>query len=119
MGFVKKACTTAQLEIPEGYQKEAELKFHHEITSLVERCSIPSLHVINIDETPLKYAPVSSRIMATKSSKHVHVASSSYKQVITGTFGIALSNKLIDNKQTHAINLWRKNCSELAEILIH
>ena len=39
MGFVKRACTTARPEIPEGAQKEAELIFHHEITSLDERHS--------------------------------------------------------------------------------
>ena len=79
MGFVKRACTTARPEIPEGARKEAELIFHHEITSLVERHSIPSTLVINIDQTPLKYAPVSSRTMATKNSMHVHVAGFSYK----------------------------------------
>ena len=95
MGFVKRACTTARPEIPEGVRKESELIFHHEITSLVERYSIPSTLSINIDQTPLKYAPVSSRTMATKNSKHVHVAGFSYKQAITGTFGITLSNKFL------------------------
>ena len=33
--------------------------------------------------------------MATKNSNHVHVAGFSYKQAITGTFGITLSNKFL------------------------
>ena len=94
-GFAKRVCTTARPEIPEGAQKEAELMFHHEITSLVERYSIPPTLVINIDQTPLKYTPASSRAMATKNSKHVHVAGFSYKQAITGTCGITLSNKFL------------------------
>ena len=58
MGFFKWACTTARSEIPEGARKEAELIFHQEIISLVERYSIPLTLDINIDQTPLKYAPV-------------------------------------------------------------
>ena len=74
MGFVERACTTARPEIPEVARKEADLLFHHEITSLVERYSIPPTVVINIDQTPLKYAPVLSRTIATKNSKHAQVA---------------------------------------------
>ena len=33
--------------------------------------------------------------MASKNSKYVHVADFSYKQAITGTFGITLSNKFL------------------------
>ena len=79
MGFVKRACATAQPEIPEGARKEAKLIFHHEIISLVERYSIPPTLFINIDQNPLKYALVSSRKMAIKISKHVHVAGFFYK----------------------------------------
>ena len=49
MGFVKRACTTTRREILDSAWKEAELIFHHEITSLVERDSIPLTLVINID----------------------------------------------------------------------
>ena len=59
MGFVKRACTTVRPEIPEG-ARAAELIFHHEIVTMVEKYSIPASLVINIDQTPLKYAPVSS-----------------------------------------------------------
>ena len=95
MGFVKRACATAQPEIPEGARKEVEFIFHHEITSLVERYSIPPTLVINIDQTPLQYAPVSNRTMATENSKHVHLTGFFYKQAITGTLGIILSNKFL------------------------
>ena len=71
IGFVKRACTTARPEIPEGARKEAELIFHHEIESKVKKYSILASLVINIDQ---KYAPVSSRTMAAKNSKHVYGA---------------------------------------------
>ena len=54
MGFVKRACTTARPEIAEGAKKEAHLIFHHEITSLVEKYSIPPSLVVNIDQTPFE-----------------------------------------------------------------
>ena len=63
MGFVKRACTTARPDIPEGAKKEAEL-----IVRKVEDYPIPSSLVINIDQTPLKYAPAFSRTMASKNS---------------------------------------------------
>ena len=72
MSFVKRDYSTAQPEIPECAQKEAELIFHL---------------IINIDQTPLKFAPVSSsQTMATKNFKHVHVTGFSYEQAITGIF---------------------------------
>ena len=39
--------------------------------------------------------------MATKNSTHVHVASFSYKQAITGTFDITLSNKFLPMQSIH------------------
>ena len=74
MGFVKRAATTARPEITEGAQKEAELIFHHEIVSKVEKHKIPHSMVINIDQTPSKYAPVSSRTLAARNSKHVSIS---------------------------------------------
>ena len=86
MGFVQRASTTARPEITEGARQESELVFHHEIVKMVEKYSIPYSLIINIDQTPLKYAPVPSRTMARRNSKHVHVAGFSFKQAITGTF---------------------------------
>ena len=101
MGFVKRACTNARPEIPKGARKEAELIFHHEITSLLERYSIPPRLVVNIDQTPLKYTLVSSWTMTTKNSKHVYMAGFCYKQTITGTFGMTLSNKFLPMQLIH------------------
>ena len=88
---MKRVCTITRPEIPKGACKEAELIFHHEIVSMVENYSIPPSLVINVNQTPLKYAAVSSQTMAAKNSKHIHVARFPYKQAVTGTFGITLS----------------------------
>ena len=95
MGFVKRVATTSRPEIPTGARKEAELIFHHEIVSKIENYHIPSSLVINIDQTPSKYAPVSSQTLAQKNSKHVCIKGSSFKQAITATFGITLSNSFL------------------------
>ena len=100
LGFVKITCTTIWPEIPKGARKEAELIFHYEITSIVGRFSIPPLLVIYINQTPLEFVPVSGQTMATKNYKHVHSAGFSFKQAITGTFGITLSYQI----PTNAVN---------------
>ena len=89
MGFVKRSCTTARPETPEGSHKEAELIFYHEIVSMVDKYSNADSLVINIDQTPIKYAPASSRTMTSKNSKHV--TGFTNKQAITGILGISLS----------------------------
>ena len=95
MGFVKRAATTGRPEITEGARKEAELIFHHEIVSKIEKYKIPHSMVINIDQTPSKYAPVSSRTLAPRNSKHVSIFGSSDKRAITATFGITLDNSFL------------------------
>ena len=77
MGFVRLAKTTSKPEIPEGTKNEAALIL-----------LLPSSMLINIDQTPLKYAPVSNQTMAQKGSKQVSVEGSAYKNAITATFGI-------------------------------
>lgn len=88
---MKRVCTTNRPEIPEGAPKEAELTFHHEIVSMVKISSRSASVKVNIEQTPLKYASASSRKMAAKNSKHLHVARFPQKQAVTGTFGITLS----------------------------
>ena len=59
MGFVRRRGTTAKLEIPDGAFKEAQLLFTHDIVSKVDKYNIPDSLIINIDQTPTKYVPVS------------------------------------------------------------
>ena len=95
MGFRKRAATTGRPEITEGARKEAGLIFHHEIVEKIEKYKIPQSLVMNIDQTPSKLAPASRHTLAEKNSKHVSIAGSSYKQAITATFGVTLSNDFL------------------------
>ena len=70
MGFVRRAKTTSKPEIPERVKNEAALILHHQI---LEKYQIPSSMLINIDQTPLEYAPVSNQMMSQKGSKHVAI----------------------------------------------
>ena len=82
MGFVRRGKTTSKPEIPQRAKNEAALILQHQIVDLVEKYQIASLMLINIDQTPLKYAPVSNQTMAQKRSKHVAIEGSSYKNAI-------------------------------------
>ena len=59
MVFVRRRGTKAKLEIPDGAFKEAQLLFTHDIMSKVDKYNIPDSLIINIDQTPTKYVPVS------------------------------------------------------------
>ena len=66
MGFVRRAKTISKPEIPERAKSEIVLILHHQIVDLVEKHHLPPSMVINIDQTPLKYAPVSNQSTAQK-----------------------------------------------------
>ena len=52
--------------------------------------------LINIDQTPLKYAPISNQTMAQKWSKHVAIEWSTYKNtIITAPFGQPVDNQFL------------------------
>ena len=54
MGFVCRIKTTGKVHIPVGAQKEAQLKFLHEIVNQVQKYQIPPSSIINFDQTPSK-----------------------------------------------------------------
>ena len=93
MGFVRRFATTGKSVIPDGAKKEAGLLYHHQIIKFVEEHDIPSSLVMNFDQTPLKYAPISSQTLANRGSKHVCISGPTYRKSLTATFGISLGNK--------------------------
>ena len=95
MGFSRRMKTTGKVEIPEGARKEAELLYLHSIVDIVEQNEIPSSLIMNLDQTPLKYVPVSHRTMAKRGAKSVSIAGSSDKRCITGTFVITLDGNFL------------------------
>ena len=95
IGFVRRRGTTAKLEIPDGTFKEAQLLFTHDIVSKVEKYNISHSLIINIDQTPIKYVPVSRSSLAKKNSKAVTFKGSSDKKSITATFSITFSGMFL------------------------
>ena len=87
--------TTGKVEIPEGARKEAELMYLHNIVAIVEENKIPQNLIMNLDQTPLKYVPVSHHTMAKKGVKSVSIAGSSDKRCITATFVITLEGDFL------------------------
>ena len=95
MGFVRRIKTTGKVHIPVGAQKEAELKFLHQIINQVEKYQIlPSL-IINFDQTPSKYVHVSSMTMAKRGETNVPIAGANDKRSTTATFSITFDNKFL------------------------
>lgn len=95
MGFVRRRKTSSKVEIPDAARKEIEFLFHHEIVSYMEQFDIPPSLILNLDQTPLKYAPVSNETMAKQGSTSVTIEGSDDKRMITGTFAITLSGKFL------------------------
>ena len=95
LGFVRRRGTTAKLEIPDGAFKEAKLLFTQDIVFKVDKYNIPDSLIINIDQTPTKYVPVSRSALAKKNSKAVAIKGSSDKSSITATFSITFSGKFL------------------------
>ena len=61
--------TTGKVKIPVGAQKEAELKFLHQIVNNVKKHQILPSVAIKFDQTSSKYVQVSSTTMGQKGRK--------------------------------------------------
>ena len=83
------------MKISEGVQKESELVYLHTVVSTIEKYQIPKSMVLNLDQTPLKYAPCIRHTLEKKNAKYVAIAGTSYKKAITGTFAITLEAKCL------------------------
>ena len=95
MGFVKRFGTTGKVPIPEALRKELETSYLHGIVRKIEENNIPPSLVLNLDQTPSKYVPVSNKTLAQKGSSNVPIKGSSDKRMITATFTITLDGKFL------------------------
>lgn len=95
MGFVRRMRTTGKVHIPIGAQREAELKFFHQVVNKVEKYQIPPSLIINFDQTPSKYVQVSSMTMTERGEKNVPISGANDKRSITATFSITFDNKFL------------------------
>ena len=95
MGFVKRQKTSSKVEILDAARKKIEFISHHEIVTYVEMFKIPPSLILNLDQTPLKYVPISRETMAPRGSKAVTIEGGNDKKMITGTFAITFSGKFL------------------------
>ena len=95
MGFVRRHKTSSKVEIPDKVREEIEFLFYYDIVSYVEKYDIPHSLILNLDQTPLKYVPVSQDAMAARGATSVTIEGSNDKRMITGTFAIMLSGKFL------------------------
>ena len=95
LGFVRRMKTTGKVRIPLGAQREAELRFLHQIVNHVETHKIPHSLIINFDQTPSKYVQVSAMTMDKKGASNVPIEGIDDKRSITATFSVTLDNKFL------------------------
>ena len=95
MGFVRRIKATGKVHILVGAQKEAELKFLHQIVNQVEKYQILPFLIINFDQTPSKYVQVPSMTMAKRGENNVPIAGANNKRSITATFSITFGSMFL------------------------
>ena len=71
MKFVRRFTTTGKVPIPEAFLKEIEKAYLHRVVRKIEENDIPLSLVLNSDQMPSKYIPVSNKTMAAKVLKTV------------------------------------------------
>ena len=76
-------------------RREAGLIYLHTFVSTIEKYQTPKSMVLNVDQTPLNYAPCSRHTLEKENAKHVAIAGTSYKKAIAGTFVITLEEKCL------------------------
>ena len=94
MKFVRRFTTTGKVPISEALRKELEKTYLQSIVRKIEENDIPLSLVLNLDQMPSKYIPVSNKTMAAKVTKNVLIKESTDKPMITATIIIALDGLL-------------------------
>ena len=69
MGYVRRKKTTSKVQIPEAVQKEVELIFQRKIAKIVEAHQIPNCMILNLDQTPSKFALSSNTTLAPRGQR--------------------------------------------------
>ena len=87
--------TTSRPVLTEALWIEIRTLFLHNICTLVQIYNIPDELIINIDQTPSKYVPISNVTMTEKNSKHVRKQGADDKRAITLTLAETLSGDML------------------------
>ena len=94
-GWTRRKETTGKPPLPVGAVEEAGIIFHHRIAKLVEKYKIPPSMIINIDQIPMKFAPVANFTLNKKGEKDIAIKGVDYKKAMTATFGITFDGKML------------------------
>ena len=95
MKFVRRFTTAGKVSVLEALRKELEKGYLRSIVRKIEENDIPLSLVLNLDQTPSKYIPVSNKTMAAKGTKYVPIKGSSDQRMITTTFTITLDGHFL------------------------
>ena len=95
MKFVRRFTTTGKVSVLEALRKELEKGYLRSIVRKIEENDIPLSLVLNLDQTPSKYIPVSNKTMAAKGSKNVPTKGLTDKRMITATCTITLDEHFL------------------------
>ena len=94
-GWVRRKQTTGKPPLPKGVVEEAGIIFLHQVVQLVEKYRIPPSMIINIDQTPMKYAPVANFTLNKRGEKDISISGVDHKKAMTATFAITLDGKFL------------------------
>ena len=84
-----------KVEILDPGRKEIEFLFHQVIVTYTAKFEIPHPLVLNVDQTPLKYALASNKTMSKHGFSSITIEGSDQKRIETGTFAITLFGKFL------------------------
>ena len=85
IGICKRVATNLKPEIPELAKREAKFLLQYQVANLVERYAAPDLMIMNSDQTPSKFASVSSQTLDISGNSHTVIAGKSIYQNRTVT----------------------------------
>ena len=100
MKFAIRFTITGKVPIPGALCKELEKVYLHSIVRKIEENDIPLSLVLNLDQTPWKYIPVSN--MAARGSKTVPIKGLTNKLMVTATFTINLDGHFLSMQLIYA-----------------
>ena len=100
MAFVKRKGSTKSKVTVEHFE-EVQQQYLLDIKAVVEMEEIPDDLIINWDQTPVNYVPISQWTMAEKGSKRVPVIGLNDKRQTTVLFGGLLSSDFLPVQQVY------------------
>ena len=95
MGYIRRLGTTGKVDISEKLKAEIETVYLYSIVQKINEHKIPSSMIINLDQTPSKFVSCCNKTLTKKGCKSVPIVGSTDKRMISETFSITLTGKLL------------------------